>query len=133
MTQPPGTADDDEPRTHTIVDGDSLPKLAERYLGDAKFSDQIYQLNRDVLNDPELLPIGAELKLPPRATAIAPIAPTSPPGLVIASPPPNLIPITEAVKASVDAPQARLLRPLPPLDATAPSTATSLSLAGDTH
>jgi nucleoid-associated protein YgaU len=53
-------------RIHTVVDGDSLEKLAARYLRDAKRSGEIYALNRDVLASPELLPIGAELKLPRR-------------------------------------------------------------------
>lgn len=51
-------------RTHTIVDGDSLPKLARRYLGSAERSGEILALNRDVLPDPDLLPIGTEIKLP---------------------------------------------------------------------
>jgi nucleoid-associated protein YgaU len=53
-------------RTHTVVDGDSLEKLAARYLRDAKRSGEIFALNRDVLASPELLPIGAELRLPRR-------------------------------------------------------------------
>lgn len=52
-------------RVHTVVDGDSLPKLAARYLRDAKRSEEIFALNRDVLSSPDLLPIGAELKIPP--------------------------------------------------------------------
>jgi nucleoid-associated protein YgaU len=51
-------------RTHTIIDGDSLTKLAGRYLRDPARSDEIFALNRDVLENPDLLPIGAELKLP---------------------------------------------------------------------
>ncbi len=54
------------PATHTIVDGDTLPALAQRYLGSAARADEIFQLNRDVLSNPNLLPIGLELKLPPR-------------------------------------------------------------------
>jgi hypothetical protein len=70
---PPPWPDPDEaadPRTHTIVDGDSLEKLASRYLGDPRRSREVFELNRDVLSAPDLLPIGAELKLPERlATA----------------------------------------------------------------
>jgi nucleoid-associated protein YgaU len=54
-----------EPRTHKIVDGDTLAVLAERYLGSAARAQEIFEANRDVLPDPELLPIGAELKIPP--------------------------------------------------------------------
>jgi nucleoid-associated protein YgaU len=53
-------------RIHKVVDGDTLPALAEHYLGSAAGADEIYQANRDKLNDPRLLPIGVELKLPPR-------------------------------------------------------------------
>jgi hypothetical protein len=49
---------------HIVTDGDSLPKLAARYLDDASRSWEIFQLNRDLLRSPELLPIGAVLKLP---------------------------------------------------------------------
>ena len=61
------TPADQTARTHRVVDGDTLPALAERYLGSAARAEEIYQANRDVLSDPELLPIGAELKLPPRS------------------------------------------------------------------
>lgn len=52
------------PRTHKIVDGDTLPALAQRYLGSAARAREILDANRDVLSDPELLPIGVELKIP---------------------------------------------------------------------
>lgn len=51
---------------HHVVDGDTLAALAERYLGDARRASAIYAANRDVLDDPELLPIGALLKIPER-------------------------------------------------------------------
>ena len=53
------------PRTHKIVDGDTLPALAQLYLGSASRAREIFDANRDVLSDPELLPIGVELKIPP--------------------------------------------------------------------
>ncbi|HVT27886.1 MAG TPA: LysM domain-containing protein [Lacipirellulaceae bacterium] len=57
------------PRTHVVVDGDSLERIASRYLSDPARSHEIYELNRDVLTSPDLLPIGAELKIPPRVAA----------------------------------------------------------------
>ena len=64
---PPWPIAAEEPlRSHVIVDGDSLAKLAGRYLDDPRRSDEIFALNRAVLSDPELLPIGSELKIPPR-------------------------------------------------------------------
>jgi nucleoid-associated protein YgaU len=57
---------DSGPRTHRIVDGDTLAALADRYLGSADRAGEIFAANRDVLQNPSLLPIGAELKIPPR-------------------------------------------------------------------
>ena len=50
---------------HKIVDGDTLSRLATEYLGRADRYLEIYELNRDVLSNPDLLPIGATLKIPP--------------------------------------------------------------------
>lgn len=58
-------------RTHKIVDGDTLATLAERYLGDADRSPELYEVNRDLLPNPEVLPIGLELKVPPRQAEAA--------------------------------------------------------------
>ena len=52
------------PPTHKVIDGDSLALLAERYLGSASRAMEIYEANRNVLAQPEILPIGAELKIP---------------------------------------------------------------------
>jgi nucleoid-associated protein YgaU len=52
-------------RTHRIIDGDTLAGLAQRYLGSPGRAREIFDANRNVLSDPKLLPIGAELKIPP--------------------------------------------------------------------
>ncbi len=52
-------------RRHRIHDGDTLESLALRYLDDEGRSHEIYTANQDVLSDPALLPIGAELVIPP--------------------------------------------------------------------
>ncbi len=54
------------PKRHTIVDGDTLQSLAERYLGSAARSQELFEANRTVLSNPKLLPIGVELKIPAR-------------------------------------------------------------------
>jgi phage tail protein X len=51
-------------RIHKIVDGDTLESLAQRYLGSKERRLEIYEANRDVLDNPEVLPIGAKLKIP---------------------------------------------------------------------
>ncbi len=57
-------------RTHVVHNGDTLERLAERYLADGARALELFDLNRDVLENPHLLPIGAELRIPassPRA------------------------------------------------------------------
>ena len=54
------------PSTHLVADGDTLSKLAAQYLGRADRYLEIFEFNRDVLSDPDLLPIGAAIRIPPR-------------------------------------------------------------------
>jgi nucleoid-associated protein YgaU len=72
---------------HRVEDGDTLTKLAVRYLGRAEAFREIYELNRGVLADPDLLPIGAVLRIPARGQA-AP-APESTTGMVPVPPRPG--------------------------------------------
>lgn len=51
-------------QTHKVVDGDTLPQLAQQYLGRADRYLEIFDYNRDVLQSPDVLPIGAELRIP---------------------------------------------------------------------
>lgn len=64
LTQP-GTRKS-ETRTHRIVDGDTLARIAARYWADAELAHQLWEANRDVLSAPDPLPIGVMLKIPPR-------------------------------------------------------------------
>jgi nucleoid-associated protein YgaU len=86
-------------RTHKIVDGDTLPGLAQRYLGRGDRYQELFECNRDVLKNPEILPIGAELRipssssLPPADNGAASLAPLpSPPATAETSSPP-LVPL----------------------------------------
>jgi nucleoid-associated protein YgaU len=49
---------------HTIVDGDTLSAIAQKYLGRADRYLEIFEQNRDVLHSPDILPIGKVLKIP---------------------------------------------------------------------
>ncbi len=49
---------------HVVTDGDTLASLASRYLGDAGRARELYELNRDRLEHPDVLPIGMVLKTP---------------------------------------------------------------------
>jgi nucleoid-associated protein YgaU len=77
---------------HRIVDGDSLATLARRYYGDEQRARDIFESNRAILRDPEILPIGTELIIPggsvnPTAnpTVVPPMSQAIPPLL---APPP---------------------------------------------
>ncbi len=50
---------------HKIKDGDTLAGLAEKFLGNPARSDEIYQINGELLRfGPGVLPIGEELLIP---------------------------------------------------------------------
>lgn len=53
---------------HVVRNGDTLEGLAERYLDDAGRGLEIFDLNRDQLSNPYLLPIGVELRIPAQAS-----------------------------------------------------------------
>jgi len=53
-------------RLHIVRDGDTLERLARRYLGDADRYREIYAMNAEKLISPEVLPLGAKIKIPPR-------------------------------------------------------------------
>ena len=67
----------DERRIHVVHQGDSLDRLAARYLGDEARALEIFDLNRDVLENPHLLPIGAELRIPGAASSPVSSSPSS--------------------------------------------------------
>ena len=49
--------------THRIADGDDLPFLAGKYLLDEKRYREIFDLNRQILTHPDLLPVGKEIQV----------------------------------------------------------------------
>ncbi len=63
----PGEAESLQEIVHIVRNTDTLEKLAKRYLGDAGRALEIFDLNRDQLSNPHLLPIGAKLKIPAMA------------------------------------------------------------------
>jgi len=65
-------------RSHVVRDGDTLGTLAERYYGDAGRYREILEANHDVLTSADLLPIGAELRIP-AGKAAATASPSAPP------------------------------------------------------
>ena len=51
-------------RTYTVVSGDSLSKIAKHFYGSANRWKQIFEANRDQLDDPDLIKPGQVLKIP---------------------------------------------------------------------
>jgi nucleoid-associated protein YgaU len=106
-----------EPRMHVVVDGDSLEKLAGRYLGDPQRGREIFELNREVLADPNLLPLGVELKIPERSLAAARIGAGFNNGFssgatVREAASGNLVPVRSAPNDDAIIPRAQLARPV---------------------
>jgi len=50
--------------TYVVVKGDSLSKIAEREYGDANKWRTIYDANKDLIKNPDLIYPGQELKIP---------------------------------------------------------------------
>ncbi|MEX1224043.1 MAG: LysM peptidoglycan-binding domain-containing protein [Pirellulales bacterium] len=53
-------------KLHVVRDGDTLTRLAQRYLGDPDRYREIFELNAATLDNPEILPLGAKIKIPSR-------------------------------------------------------------------
>lgn len=51
-------------RTYTVVAGDSLSKIAKRTYGDANRWRAIYELNKDIIKNPDLIYPGQVFTLP---------------------------------------------------------------------
>jgi len=61
-TQPTSTIGSS--RTYIVVKGDSLSKIAKREYGDANKWPTIYEANKELIKDPDLIYPGQELKIP---------------------------------------------------------------------
>jgi nucleoid-associated protein YgaU len=51
-------------RTYVVVSGDSLSKIAKHEYGDAQKWTKIYEANRNLIKDPDLIYPGQELRIP---------------------------------------------------------------------
>jgi nucleoid-associated protein YgaU len=61
---PTGTTGTSSGRTYVVVKGDSLSKIAKREYGDAAKWRRIYEANKDIIKDPDLIYPGQALKIP---------------------------------------------------------------------
>ena len=64
--RPAGDAPEVAPaqRTYTVVAGDNLSKIAKRFYGNANQWKRIFEANRDILDNPDLIRPGQELIIP---------------------------------------------------------------------
>jgi nucleoid-associated protein YgaU len=53
-----------ETKTYTVASGDSLSKIAAKFYGDAAKWRRIYEANRDIITNPDLIHPGQSLKIP---------------------------------------------------------------------
>ena len=51
---------------HTVVSGDTLGKIAKSCLGDASLYPKIFEANRDILDNPDMIKVGQKLTIPKR-------------------------------------------------------------------
>ncbi len=104
-------------RTHRVVDGDTLARLAKRYWGDEALADQLYQANRAVLTTPDPLPLGVTLRIPQAKQPVAAEQLPSPPASTIVKQPALLSPAiaSPAIASPTSEPTSdEALTPIPP-------------------
>ena len=53
-----------EVTTYIVQSGDTLSALAQRFYGKASLYPKIFEANRDILNNPDLIKVGQKLKIP---------------------------------------------------------------------
>ena len=53
-----------EPRTYVVAGGDSLSKIAKKFYGDANAWRRIYEANKDVVKNPDVIQPGWKLRIP---------------------------------------------------------------------
>jgi nucleoid-associated protein YgaU len=54
----------DATQYHEVIKGDTLSKIAEKYYGDASLYPNIFEANRDILDNPNMIKIGQKLRIP---------------------------------------------------------------------
>jgi nucleoid-associated protein YgaU len=54
----------DATQWYEVKKGDTLSKIAEQFYGDPKLYTTIFEANKDVLTNPDLIQIGQKLRIP---------------------------------------------------------------------
>jgi nucleoid-associated protein YgaU len=60
----PAPDEEDTARIHEVVAGDTLSKLAQKYYGKSSEYMKIFEANRDILDNPDLIKVGQKLRIP---------------------------------------------------------------------
>lgn len=56
-----------EVKYYTIVSGDSLSKIAKKFYGNAMDYPKLFEANREVIKDPDLIYPGQKIRVPPKS------------------------------------------------------------------
>jgi nucleoid-associated protein YgaU len=64
VKEPGGSDQYDATQYHEVVKGDTLWKIAEKYYGDGNLYTNIFEANKDILKDPNVIKIGQKLRIP---------------------------------------------------------------------
>jgi nucleoid-associated protein YgaU len=59
-------APEPEVEYYTIVSGDTLSKIAKAHYGDAMDYPKLFEANREVISDPDLIYPGQKIRIPPK-------------------------------------------------------------------
>ena len=49
---------------HVVQQGETLSKIATHYYGDSNLYPKIFEANRDILKDPDVIRVGQKLRIP---------------------------------------------------------------------
>lgn len=60
----PGEPAAGDVQTYEVKSGDTLGALAQRFYGKASLYPRIFEANRDILDNPDLIKVGQKLKIP---------------------------------------------------------------------
>ncbi len=63
-TKGPQEGAPDYTQWHEVKKGETLSKIAQQYYGDASLYPKIFEANKDVLKDPNMIRIGQKLRIP---------------------------------------------------------------------
>lgn len=69
------TAGSSEYISYTVTTGDTLTELAQDYMGSTRRWQELYDLNREVIRDPDRLIIGTVIRIPSRSGRNTPVEP----------------------------------------------------------